>query len=355
MQPSVILIGPLPPPLGGTTVLFRSLADYVSARDDIDATVINTVGVRGRGLRASASLLNLIVRIWRGLRGADVVSLHVATSSLHLMGPLVVMLARLRSKPVMIRKFGGTDFLEYGRLRRTLCLWALRRADLYLAETKYLVERARVAGLDRVLWHSNSRAMPELPELAADSRACRRFVFMGQIRSEKGVLELIAAGEKLEGEVVVDVFGGLGGNIDLQAFAGLSRVRYMGPLEAADVRDTLCRYDCLVLPSYYGGEGYPGVILEAYAAGLPVVATRWRAIPELIDDGLSGLLVEPRDPDSLLHGMLSLVEDGELCAHLRAGVREKRVAFSDEIWHEQFVEHCRRLARRETESSQTHA
>jgi glycosyltransferase involved in cell wall biosynthesis len=339
----LLAVGPLPPPLGGTTVLFDRLIRSLGERGDVSVGVVDTGRVRGRGLAGACAFFRLIAAISREARKHDVISLHVSTSGLHVIGPAVALIARLRSTPLVVRKFGGTDFFEYPPFRRSLILWTLRRADLYLAETKNLVRRAREAGLANVEWYANSRSMPELPDEQPDGRVCRRFVFLGQIHGGKGVRELVEAGEALPDGATVDVYGPLGFDIERSELSGRARVTYHGPVEAGDVHGVLASYDALVLPSYHHGEGYPGVILEAYAAGLPVVSTRWRAIPELVEDGATGLLVEPRDVGALHDAMLSLVEDGQLYARLRAGVRERRREFSDEIWSRRFVEFCRGL------------
>lgn len=339
VPPKLLLIGPTPPPLGGTTVSFRRLMDSLSRRGDVSIEVVETTGIRGRGPSAA---LGFVRRLRRAIGRADVVTAHVTISGLPVLGPLVVVLAGRARKPLIIRKFGGTDLLDCSAPRRALILWALRRADLYLAQTKALVERAAQAGLPNVVWFPNSRPMPDLPDEPPGERACRRFVFLGQVHRRKGIDELIEAGEELDSEVTVDVYGPLGFDVDRSAFANLSRVRYRGIIDPERVHETLLSYDALVLPSYHPGEGYAGVVLEAFAAGLPVVCTRWRALPELVDES-SGILVEPRDARSLYEAMSRLVRDPGLHARLRAGVRLRRNRFSDAVWHERFVEHCREL------------
>lgn len=340
---NLLAAGPLPPPLGGTTVLFERLVKQLREREDVSLGVIDTGQVRGRGLAGVASFFRLIADVVRKARGRDVVTLHVSTSGLHVVGPLFALVARLRATPLVVRKFGGTDFFEYSPLRRCLILWTLRRAALYLAETRELVERARQAGLTNAAWYANSRPMPEQPAGRSGGSGCRRFVFLGQVHRGKGVRELVEAGERLPEGVTVDIYGPLGFDVRESELAGRRRVTYRGPVAPDDVHSVLSNYDALVLPSYHHGEGYPGVILEAYAAGLPVVSTRWRAIPELVDDGVTGLLVEPHDAGALRGAMLSLVEDAEFYARLRDGVRERRREFSDEIWSQKFVEYCRAL------------
>lgn len=80
----------------------------------------------------------------------------------------------------------------------------------------------------------------------------------------------------------------------------------------------LARSDMFVLPSLY--EGLPNVILESHACGVPVIATRCvGGIDEIIDDGKSGLLVDPADEDSLYRAMQKLAQDKELRGRLIEG------------------------------------
>lgn len=74
----------------------------------------------------------------------------------------------------------------------------------------------------------------------------------------------------------------------------------------SDVPSALGKLDAMVLPSLYG-EGLPMVVLEAMAAGLPVVATAVEGTPEAITDGVEGLLAKPRDPNSLADAIESLI------------------------------------------------
>src|SRR6185369_923370 len=92
---------------------------------------------------------------------------------------------------------------------------------------------------------------------------------------------------------------------------GAGRVRYRGFLSHADVNRKLWEYDCLVLPTFHPGEGYPGVIAEAFAHGLPVIATRWLAIPEIVDERC-GILIEPGNVRELLAAMKTLHRDSSL-------------------------------------------
>jgi glycosyltransferase involved in cell wall biosynthesis len=70
-------------------------------------------------------------------------------------------------------------------------------------------------------------------------------------------------------------------------------------------------------------DGFPNVLAESMAMGVPVVSTRISGIPELIDDGVHGLLVEPRDPIGLAQALKRVLQDGALHARLAKGGRER--------------------------------
>jgi glycosyltransferase involved in cell wall biosynthesis len=77
------------------------------------------------------------------------------------------------------------------------------------------------------------------------------------------------------------------------------------------------------LPSF--AEGLPVVLMEAFATGLPVVASRITGIPELVEDGVSGALVEPGRADLLADALESLCADPALRARMGAAGRERVV------------------------------
>jgi len=97
-----------------------------------------------------------------------------------------------------------------------------------------------------------------------------------------------------------------------------------------DVARQLARMDLFVLPSLFG-EGLPMVVLEAMAAGVPVVATRAEGIPEAIRDGQDGLLVEPNDPRALADAIARFVSGQVDWAAMRSNALERHAQhFSDE-------------------------
>lgn len=90
------------------------------------------------------------------------------------------------------------------------------------------------------------------------------------------------------------------------------RISFLGQRE--DVPELLAAADVFVLPSHY--EVLPTAIAEAMAAGVPVVATGVGGVPEMVEDGISGLLVAPGRVRELAHACLRLLQDSELAGRL---------------------------------------
>jgi glycosyltransferase involved in cell wall biosynthesis len=84
-------------------------------------------------------------------------------------------------------------------------------------------------------------------------------------------------------------------------------VRYLGFVEGENKRRLLIESDCFCFPTYYPAESFGMVLLEAMAFGLPVIATRWHSIPELLPPGYPGL-VQPRNPQELAEALLAQIQ-----------------------------------------------
>jgi glycosyltransferase involved in cell wall biosynthesis len=96
----------------------------------------------------------------------------------------------------------------------------------------------------------------------------------------------------------------------------------------ADVPNVLASLDVLVLPSY-AHEGIPQIILQAQAMKCPVVATRIGGIPEVVQEGVTGLLVEPKDAAALASAIAAVLDDKALAGKLtQAGRQQIEQAYS---------------------------
>ena len=345
---NLLLIGALPPPVGGTTVLFKQLVDDLHGRDEICIRVIDVSRPTIGGMNNVIHALRCLALLFWHLPWASVLTFQTSLQGAITFGPVVHVVSRLFRRKWIFRGFGG-DIDTWHRntmgVRKRLFDLTVLQADVLLLELKTSVQYFQSQSRSSVQWYPNSRRCSAGATAAATTRNIgRRFVFVGHVKPAKGIREIIEAAKMLSTTgIIVDVYGPLQDGVTNSWFAD-SPAKYCGLLAKEDVIRTLGNYDALVLPSYWEGEGHPGVILEAYCAGIPVIATHWGGIPEIVT-AETGILVEPRDVAGLAKAMQTLIDSDHLLSTLRAGARSKAAEFDAGRWTQYFIDLCHHLAK----------
>jgi glycosyltransferase involved in cell wall biosynthesis len=180
---------------------------------------------------------------------------------------------------------------------------------------------ARISDKDRGKIRAKLEVTPDLPII----------VCVGNLRSVKGHADLLRALSELaqsgmrfsaflvgEGPLRQELEG-LAGSLDIE-----SEVRFVGEMDEEAVAEILHVTDVFVLASLR--EGTPTAVIEAMAAGCPVVATRVGGTPELVIDGVTGILVDPSNPKALASALRQLLTDQTLCRRMGAAGRERAAA-----------------------------
>ena len=334
----ILLIGPKPPPFGGTTVAFTTFTEGLREQlkpDDAITVVDTNVG--------SKRIISLAIAILKATRSCDIVSLHVGNRGALAMSPIVYFAAKLFQKKVITRKFGGV-FDSYYESRNTFLRKLLDltffKSDVLLLETKALVNSFSTKHAN-THWFPNPRTIPDKTVQQRDEKARLRVVFFGHVRKTKGVLELIEASKRLP-DIDFDVYGPFYETLHESVFDGVS-VTYRGVAEPEQVIDIMQEYDVFLLPTYYPGEGYPGAIIEAKVAGLAVMTSHWLSIPELIEDGADGIIVPPKDVDAIVAGLEKLDVDRKTLQRMKINSRQSSEKFDLKVWSKKFYLLCEQL------------
>ncbi len=310
--------------------------------------------------RDLASLFHL-VRLFRKER-PDMV--HSMTPKA---GLLAMMAARMTRVPVRLHTFTGLVFPYATGLRRSL----YRLTDRVTAScaTHVVPEGEGVKadlvrfGITRkpleVLGYGNVRGIDlkhydRTPDVMAEADGIRRrfgigqdsftFVFIGRFDVDKGLGELLQAFTYLLGDHPESHLLLVGGTEDGTATLP---AEILGMMDSSprihlsdgwveDVRPWLAAADVLVHPSYR--EGFPNVVIEGGAMGLPSVVTDINGSREIISDGMNGLVVPPKDSSALCNAMKRLAEEPALTASL-AGTARMTVS---ERYEQGYVRNCLR-------------
>lgn len=283
--------------LGGATVSFECLIQYYQDHK-IPHKIIDTQYASG-----VSRIFHFFSRFFYYLWRADIVFLNSSRSGLRNFSPFIFILAKLAGKKVVIRPFGRSLKSVYDQ-SGSGTQWLLRkttlRADILYLQTQRMIIFFRPISKN-VLHLKTSRYLSQTDLKPQNIAYEKRFVFLGHVKRSKGVLELHEAIKRLDQSYSVDIYGPIE-ETELSFFK--DEPCYKGPLKGVDVViNTIKGYDVVILPTYYEGEGYPGVIVEAYSLGLPVISTNWNAIPEIVEHAQTGFLIEPRSVEQLVEAM----------------------------------------------------
>ena len=254
----------------------------------------------------------------------SILHIHVASNASFTRKNAVAAVGHALGKKVILHVHGGgfADFFDRGSLSLKRRISArLAAADLVIGLSDGWQSRLKgmSPGADvRVLTNPvDVLAYREATRLRPQQQATGgRLLFLGALVKRKGVLDLIEAVTRVADERP-DVVLELAGSASTARLRKLvdskgvhKNVRFLGWIQDSDKLAAFGRAHVLVLPSYI--EGLPVVLLEAMAAGLPVVASRVGGIPDLVEDGVNGFLIEPGDVKALSESILRLLTDTEL-------------------------------------------
>jgi len=374
----VLIVGQTPPPYHGQAIMIDRLLRGATSRVKlfhVRMAFSESIGEVGKFRWTKlAHLVSVIVRIWyhRLVHGTRV--LYYPPAGPHRI-PLYRDLAILLSTRWMFRKTvlhfeaGGVSAL-YSQLSPPV-RWLFRRAlfhadaavrlaectpddaRLLEARSEYIIPNAVEDGL-RIMEEavaggkvSSATARPLEHARGAHVERGLRLLFVGIMRESKGVLVLIEACGLLARRGVpfsVEFVGQFqSAEFEQRALARVAElgiegnVTFSGLLVGQEKMAAFARADVLCLPSFYESEAFPIVLLEAMSFGLPVLATRWRGIPAIVDDGVTGYLVEPRDAGAVVDRLEQLSNDSGLRSRMGAAARDKYLgAYTEERYVAQF-------------------
>ena len=195
----------------------------------------------------------------------------------------------------------------------------------FLAVSDFIRKKHAAAGLpqERIALKANF-----VPGQRRREGPGRYFLVLGRLSTEKGVSEIVRAWTPDVGEL--RIVGDGPERPSVERLAAGNGVRLEGPAEPTAIPDLLAGARALVVPSTWF-EGQPRVILEAYAAGVPVIASRIGGLPEVVLDGQTGITVPIGDPDGWRAAALQLADDS---TSIRLGEGAHL------LWRERFSPDC---------------
>ncbi len=353
----VLLVANTLPPadISGVGEQVLQLAAGLRARGhEVEVLGRGESGARGPKVLFPVAVVPAFLRRWRRFR-PHVIQVHESDGALAALAAAVVGAAS-RPRPLLVALL-QVSYVEEIRAVRELRAagrvvgrpgWVERRfkwlkaplqvvlgcltawlADLVLTPSRATAaEVGRDYRVDAIEVLPNVTGGREVAPAAPSGEPPGYFLFVGRLRIRKGVevlLEALASQADGAGGPRLLVAGDGEHGPYLRALAARlelgPRARFLGRRSAAEVRGLLAGSRALVVPSIY--EGMPLVILEAMAAGVPVIASGVSGIPEVVVDGETGWLVPPERPDDLARALGAAHADPQEAARRGAAGRRR--------------------------------
>ncbi len=235
-----------------------------------------------------------------------------------------------------LRKCKGGSLIESSLLAAELSihtyLGAYAPVQVFICPSRFIAEKM---GQARV-FPDRLRVLPHFA-VSAGVQTKRQpggnLLYAGRLSSEKAVDVLIKAVGSMNPLPVLDVAGAGPEGERLESLAQAQApgaVRFLGRLSRPELQGRLATAAALVIPSRFY-ENQPMIILEAFAAGIPVVGSDFGGIRELVEHGVDGLLVPPEQPDALADALRELLADPDRAFRMgQAGRAKVRDHFSVE-------------------------
>jgi glycosyltransferase involved in cell wall biosynthesis len=283
----------------------------------------------GWPLRPLSYLFLLGVFLLARLRRFHLVHVHLA----NLQADVAVAAAAAAGRPSYLKVAAGGPIGEIGRLRHVAWITrfhGLRHATVVQAISDEIARDLRGIGVrdERIVRIPNGVRIPKQPT-SADRRHARErlglstesvvVLYSGRLEIEKGVDDLLAAWRSqppaLDARLLLVGSPGMKHPVDLRRLPPAVEHRPW----STDIGSYLAAADIFVLPSH--AEGMSNALLEAMAAGLASIATRVGAAPEMITDGVSGILVDAGDLGALSASLGALANDPGRRAQIGAAAR----------------------------------
>lgn len=329
-------IGPLSPPTTGPGVKNKHLKSGLKSKG-IHLDWVNTLENRNK------SFFEVVYK----LNKYDYFLLSVSSNGrMFLSPPIAIRVATSPARSILLPA-GGEFANELRRLPIGLQQFYLRvfgTFDAILPQTQQQVSELTPIFHDHdvlVRQLPNLRPLPDLPSLSDEDHNLNdglKLVYVGRIKESKGIeimIESVRDLNRRHPKTQLDIFGSFLKHDQYESkfkkrVKDSENISFNGPLPNGEVIFKMSEYDVLLFPTYYEGEGFPGVIVEAFMASVPVIATNWKYNNEIITPYVNGLLCEPKSVQSLVEQINWLYNHPSKLTEMKRNAREEATQYSVE-------------------------
>lgn len=280
-----------------------------------------------------------LAALWRGLKNTDIAHIFSASYWSFLVAPVPAwLMARLRGKKVLIHYHSGEARDHLRRFRTAAPI--LKRVDAIVVPSQYLVDVFHESGLV-------SKAIPNLVDVSQFSFRLRK-PLLPRLVCTRGfhryygidvVVRAFAEVQRAYPEAHLDLVGGGPLESEIRSLVkrlGITGITFAGVASRQQIGEYYDRADIFINASRL--DNMPVSILEAFAAGTPVVSTAPEGMHHLVEHERTGLLSATDDPIGLAQSVIRVLQDPELAEDLAINARDELRNYSWDVAREQWLE-----------------
>lgn len=246
---------------------------------------------------------------------SDVLIMLPAHNGLKVFAPMLINLRKRHGCKVVYSVIGGwlAEFIA----GQSLLTKKLKSFDAILVESQRVKSLLADQGFENVLVAYNYKRLPllESSELEKPSGEPWPLAVFSRIYEDKGIDDIVWAVRKANSQLGrrafrLDIYGNVLAEYKehsqaLMADCDVSEVAYKGVAPADESTSILNGYLALTFPTRCAGEGVPGTVVDAYCAGIPVIASQWPSYAEMVKEGETGVSYEFCNREALLDILLN--------------------------------------------------
>ena len=338
----IMIVGPIPPPVGGIPLYTKKLIDSKYIKKHFDLLLFNTAipeNIRrfetfnersyfsflSDGIIPGLKLLFYVFTTFFSFgcflinKKPDIIQVFTPSFWGFWRGCIYILIAKIFRVKVIFHLLNAIDVFweESSELSRSLIMFVLNKSDVLIVQSNGI--KNFIGGISNTgvvviyngveLWRYNRIYLKDYY-----SERKLQVIFIGGLSKNKGVFDILRAVQLINNIDIRFTFVGGGPVNEFVDYAKRidvsGRVSFTGIISEEKKVDLFMHSHIFVLPSY--AEGQPVAILEAMAAGLPIISTSVGSIPEIVVKGKNGFLIEPGDIKNLADKISALAEDSDL-------------------------------------------
>lgn len=269
------------------------------------------------------------------IKKADKIIFMLGINGMKILFPFIYIFSKLYNKDLYYIVIGGwlSEFTKKYKIHKTLLL----RIKRILVECNGMKQELNKNGFKNITVISNFKNINfESEEKYKIKTEKFKIVFFSRVIREKGIFNLIDAIKKINNsDVELDIWGPLDLKEEKEYFFSLieplSNVIYKGVL-SENIHNTLSKYDLLVFPTYYEGEGQAGIIIDSFIANLPILCSNWKYNEEFIENEKTGFLYDINKKEALLEKIKYILNNKEKLLEIRKNILKEKEKYTEKVF-----------------------